>query len=137
MPSLVQLIEKIKVGSGTPHIVINLVNVCILFNPNQERGSETFCIHMDVCLMLGRTILATCSQPSFEFQSEICRLQVIRMTHKNMQHWHKDYFELKTIEKQQMPKKALCLPPHLPKIILRLSLTEDSYKPRESTERNL
>ena len=22
--------------------------------------------------------------------------------------WHKDYFELKTIEKQQMPKKALC-----------------------------
>lgn len=34
-------------GPGTRNTVINLVNVYILFNPNQERGSETICIHMD------------------------------------------------------------------------------------------
>lgn len=40
-------IEKVNMASGTQYAVINLGNVCILFNPNQEIGSETVCIHME------------------------------------------------------------------------------------------
>lgn len=40
-------LEKVNMVSGTQYVVINLVNACILFNPNQERRTEIVCIHTD------------------------------------------------------------------------------------------
>ena len=60
-----------------------------------------------------------CSRPAASLGSKRhARYEVLRdqtIAPHNMPLWHKNYFELKTLDKRQMPKKPSALPHYLPK----------------------